>query len=241
MLPWHLYELAQWDGAFVRGYLYDVQEKMGGHPPLATYLRALGVTTLPWLPLAALGAWRAWRPGAGRWPALRLLVVWTAVAYGALLLAGKHSPRYLMLLHPAVALWAALAVAPVLGHRVAPAVAMVAALAWLAILVWPHPFHPSGTGAAVVALAPELGPPQHAVIGFRLRHEGTRARFAYYLDRDVETSDDIEALAALSPGTPVVTAARDARVLVADGRFRETARSRDFVTFRVGAPDGTPR
>ena len=241
VLPWHLYELAQWDGAFVRGYLYDVQEKMGGHPPLATYLRALGVTTLPWLPLAALGAWRAWRPGAGRWPALRLLVVWTAVAYGALLLAGKHSPRYLMLLHPAVALWAALAVAPVLGRRVAPAVAMVAALAWLAILVWPHPFHPSGTGAAVVALAPELGPPQHAVIGFRLRHEGTRARFAYYLDRDVETSDDIEALAALSPGTPVVTAARDARVLVADGRFRETARSRDFVTFRVGAPDGTPR
>src|SRR5207302_8872108 len=30
VLPWHLYELAQWDGAFVRGYLYDVQEKMGG-------------------------------------------------------------------------------------------------------------------------------------------------------------------------------------------------------------------
>src|SRR5439155_210530 len=117
--------------------------------------------------LALLAMARAWERGgrglwrAGAWLGVAFLakgaLALIAVAYGALLLAGKHSPRYLMLLHPAVALWAALAVAPVLGRRVAPAVAMVAALAWLAILVWPHPFHPSGTGAAVVALAPELG------------------------------------------------------------------------------------
>src|SRR5207244_3862771 len=81
----------------------------GAHPPLATYVRVLGMTTLPWLPLAAIGGWRTWRAGE-RGLAVRLLVVWTAVAYGVLLLAGKHSPRYLMLLHPALALWAALAV-----------------------------------------------------------------------------------------------------------------------------------
>ena len=240
VLPWHVYELAHWDGAFVRGYLYDVEEKMGQHPPLATYLRVLGVTTLPWLPLAAIGGWRAWR-GGERGFAVRLLVVWTAVAYGTLLIAAKHSPRYLMLLHPAVALWAALAVAPWLGHRIAPAVAVLAGAAWLTVLVWPGSLHPSGTREAVVTLAPVLGPPDSPVIGFRLDHWGTRARFAYYLDRDVENSDHVPALAALPPDTPVVTARRDAGVLAADARFVETGRSRDFVAFRVARPPDLSR
>jgi len=240
VVPWHVYELWRWDGAFVRGYLYDVKEKMGTHPPLATYVRVLGLTTLPWLPLAVIGGWRTWH-AAERGFAVRLLVVWTAVAYGVLLLAGKHSPRYLMLLHPALALWAALAVAPWLGRRLAPAIGVLAGLAWLAVLVWPGSLHPAGTGEAVLTLAPALGPPDTPVIGFRLRHEGTRARFAYYLDRDVETSDDIEALAELPPGTPVVTAERDAGTLAADGRFVETGRSRDFVAFRVAQPPALSR
>jgi len=240
VVPWHVYELWRWDGAFVRGYLYDVKEKMGTHPPLATYVRVLGLTTLPWLPLAVIGGWRTWHAGE-RGFAVRLLVVWTAVAYGVLLLAGKHSPRYLMLLHPALALWAALAVAPWLGRRLTPAIGFLAGLAWLAVLVWPGSLHPAGTGEAVLTLAPALGPPDTPVIGFRLRHEGTRARFAYYLDRDVETSDDIEALAELPPGTPVVTAERDAGTLAADGRFVETGRSRDFVAFRVAQPPALSR
>ena len=190
------------------------------------------MTTLPWLPLAAVGGWRTWRAGE-RGLAVRLLVVWTAVAYGVLLLAGKHSPRYLMLLHPALALWAALAVAPWLGARLAPAIGVLAGLAWLAVLVWPGALHPAGTGEAVLALAPALGPADTPVIGFRLKHEGTRARFVYYLDRDVATSDDVEALAELPPGTRVVAAERDAATLAADGRFVETGRSRDFVAFRV--------
>ena len=240
VLPWHVYELVHWDGAFVAGYLYDVQEKMGRYPPLATYLRVLGVTTLPWLPLAAIGGWRTWR-GGERGLAVRLLAVWTAVAYGTLLTAAKHSPRYLMLLHPALALWAALAVAPWLGRRLVPAVAVLAGLAWLSVAVWPGSLHPSGTREAVVTLAPVLGPADAPVIGFRLDHWGTRARFAYYLDRDVENSDHVNVLADMPPDTPVVTARRDAGVLAADARFVEAARSRDFVAFRVVRPTDLSR
>jgi hypothetical protein len=65
------------------------------------------------------------------------------------------------------------------------------------------------------------------------RHEGTRARFAFYADRDVCTFDDPGALAALGAGTPVVTALRDAAALRADGRFEEVRRTRDFAAFRV--------
>src|SRR5207244_558925 len=157
VLPWHVYELAHWDGAFVRGYLYDVEEKMGAHPPLATYVRVLCITTLPWLPLAAIGGWRAWRAGE-RGLAVRLLVVWTAAAYGVLLLAGKHSPRYLMLLHPALALWAALAVAPWLGARLAPAIGVLAGLAWLAVLLWPGALPPAGPREGRLAVAPRPRP-----------------------------------------------------------------------------------
>src|SRR5207245_1469250 len=85
--------------AFARG-----GGKMGRHPGAAVYARALVVTTLPWLPLAAVGAWRSWR-GGERGDGLRLLTVWTLVAYGFLFAAAKHSPRYLVLLHPALALW----------------------------------------------------------------------------------------------------------------------------------------
>src|SRR5207245_8409827 len=166
--------------AFVRGYPDDGKEKMGTHPPLATDVRVLGLTTLPWLPLAVIGGWRTWHAGECGL-AVRLLVVWTAVSYGTLLLAAKHSPRYLMLLHPALALWAALAVAPWLGRRLAPGVAVLAALAWLTVLVWPGSVHPSGTREAVVTLAPVLGPPDSPLIGFRLDHWGTRAPFPYYL------------------------------------------------------------
>ena len=73
-----------------------------------------------------------------------------------------------------------------------------------------------------------------SLAGFRLKHEGTRARFAFYADReDVRTVDDPDALVRLGAGTPVVTARRDAPVLAADGRFEELRRSRDFVAFRV--------
>jgi len=73
------------------------------------------------------------------------------------------------------------------------------------------------------------------VVGFRLRHEGTRARFYYYLDRDVRSFASLDRLAALGPGTTVVTAVRHARVLAADGRFVELRRTRDYVAFRVRA------
>src|SRR5207244_10232837 len=124
-------------------------------PAPGTDVRVLGIATLPWLPLAAIGGWRTWRAGAGGL-AVGLLTVWTAVAYGALLIAAKHSPRYLMLLHPAVALWAAFALAPWLGGRLVPVIGALAGLAWLTVLVWPGSLHPSGTGEAVRALAPAL-------------------------------------------------------------------------------------
>src|SRR5437016_665162 len=196
---------------------------------------ALGVTTLPWLPLAAVGAWRSWRSGE-RGDGLRLLTVWTLVAYGFLFAAAKHSPRYLMLLHPALALWAALALRPLLPapRALGRWVAAAAGLAWAVMLLWPFPLHPGGTGAAVTALAPVLGPREAPLAGFRLKHEGTRARFTFYADReDVRTVDDPDALVRLGAGTPVVTARRDAPVLAADGRFEELRRSRDFVAFRV--------
>ena len=235
VLPWHLYETWAWGWRFVQGYLYDVSEKMGRHPGAAVYVRALVVTTLPWLPLAAVGVWRSWR-GGERGDGLRLLTVWTLVAYGFLFVAAKHSPRYLMLLHPALALWAALALRPLLpaARALGLWVAAAAGLAWAVILLWPHPLHPGGTGAAVTALAPVLGPREAPLAGFRLKHEGTRARFAFYADReDVRTVDDPDALVRLGAGTPVVTARRDAPVLAADGRFEELRRSRDFVAFRV--------
>ena len=235
VLPWHLYETWVWGWRFVHGYLSDVSEKMGRHPGAAVYARALVVTTLPWLPLAAVGAWRSWRSGE-RGDGLRLLTVWTLVAYGFLFAAAKHSPRYLMLLHPALALWAALALRPLLpaARALGLWVAAAAGLAWAVMLLWPRPLHPGGTGAAVTALAPVLGPREAPLAGFRLKHEGTRARFAFYADReDVRTVDDPDALVRLGAGTPVVTARRDAPVLAADGRFEELRRSRDFVAFRV--------
>ncbi len=235
VLPWHLYEIWRWGGRFVHGYLADVSEKMGEPPGIAVYVRALVITTLPWLPLALFGAWRVWR-SAERPEGLRLLVVWTLVAYGFLFVASKHSPRYLMLLHPALALWAALALRPVLPAPRALSlwVAGAAGLAWAVMLVWPHPLHPGGTGAAVRALDPVLGSPDAPLNGFRLRHEGTRARFAYYTEhQDVRTFEDPDALVRLGAGTPVVTAVRDAGALAADGRFEELRRSRDYVAFRV--------
>jgi len=235
VLPWHLYETWVWGWRFVHGYLSDVSEKIGGHPGAAVYARALVVTTLPWLPLAVVGAWRSWRSGE-RGDGLRLLTVWTLVAYGFLFAAAKHSPRYLMLLHPALALWAALALRPLLPAPRALGlwVAAAAGLAWAVMLLWPRPLHPGGTGAAVTELAPVLGPREAPLAGFRLKHEGTRARFAFYADReDVRTVDDPDALVRLGAGTPVVTARRDAPVLAADGRFEELRRSRDFVAFRV--------
>src|SRR6266404_232648 len=190
VLPWHLYETWVWGWRFVHGYLSDVSEKMGRHPGAAVYARALVVTTLPWLPLAAAGAWRSWRSGE-RGDGLRLLTVWTLVASAA-------------------------------------------GLAWAVMLLWPRPLQPGGTGAAVMALAPVLGPREAPLAGFRLKHEGTRARFTFYADReDVRTVDDPDALVRLGAGTPVVTARRDAPVLAADGRFEELRRSRDFVAFRV--------
>ena len=234
VLPWYLHETRLWGWRFVHGSVNDVSNKMGGYPGAAVYLRAL-VTTLPWLPVAALGAWRSWR-GAERGDGLRLLTVWTLVAYGFLFAAAKHSPRYLMLLHPALGLWAALALRPLLPAPRALGlwIAAGAGLAWTVMLTWPLPLHPGGTGAAVVALAPVLGPRDAPLAGFRLRHQGTRARFAFYADReDVRTVDDPDALVRLGAGTPVVTARRDAPVLAADGRFEELRRSRDFVAFRV--------
>ena len=174
--------------------------------------------------------------GLRRGDGLRLLTVWTLVAYGFLFAAAKHSPRYLMLLHPALALWAALALRPLLPAPRALGlwVAAAAGLAWAVMLLWPRPLHPGGTGAAVTALAPVLGPREAPLAGFRLKHEGTRARFTFYADReDVRTVDDPDALVRLGAGTPVVTARRDAPVLAADGRFEELRRSRDFVAFRV--------
>ena len=235
VLPWHVYETWVWGWRFVHGYLADVSEKMGRHPGAAVYARALVVTTLPWLLLAAVGAWRSWR-GGERGDGLRLLTVWTLVAYGFLFAAAKHSPRYLVLLHPALALWAALALRPLLPAPRALGlwVAAAAGLAWAVMLLWPRPLHPGGTGAAVMALAPVLGPREAPLAGFRLKHEGTRARFTFYADReDVRTVDDPDALVRLGAGTPVVTARRDAPVLAADGRFEELRRSRDFVAFRV--------
>jgi len=235
VLPWHLYETWAWGWRFVQGYLYDVSEKMGRHPGAAVYVRALVVTTLPWLPLAAVGVWRSWR-GGERGDGLRLLTVWTLVAYGFLFVAAKHSPRYLMLLHPALALWAALALRPLLPEPRALGrwVAAAAGLAWGVMLLWPSPLHPGGTGAAVAALAPVLGPREATLAGFRLKHEGTRARFAFYADReDVRSFEDPDELIRLGAGTPVVTARRDAHLLAADGRFEEVGRSRDFVAFRV--------
>ena len=234
VLPWHAYEVWRWDGAFVRGYVYDVTEKLGAYPPPSVYVRALFITTLPWLPVAAVGAWRIARAGEGGL-GVRLLVVWTLVAYGFLFLSAKHSPRYLMLLHPAIALWAALALRRALPApaALARAIGAVAVVVWGVMLLWPNPLHPGGTGSAVTALAADLGPESTPVVGFRLRHEGARARFAFYVDRDVRTFDDPEALVQLGAGTPVVTAVRDASVLGGDGRFEELRRTRDFAVFRV--------
>src|SRR6266516_1591074 len=178
---------------------------------------------------------RSWR-GGERGDGLRLLTVWTLVAYGFLFVAAKHSPRYLMLLHPALALWAALALRSLLPEPRALGrwVAAAAGLAWGVMLLWPRPLHPGGTGAAVAALAPVLGPREAPLAGFRLKHEGTRARFAFYADReDVRSFEDPDELIRLGAGTPVVTARRDAHLLAADGRFEEVGRSRDFVAFRV--------
>ncbi len=232
VLPWHLWALWRWDGAFVRGYLGDVTEKLGGHPPARVYARAAAETMLPWLPVAGLGAWRArWQRG----DALRLLVVWTLVGYGFLLTAAKHSPRFLMLLLPALALWTALGLAPWLPplRRLAAGLAAAAALAWAVVLLWPRPLHPLDTRLGVTALEPDLGPPGAPVIGLRAQAEQGRARFYFYLDRNVDWVDDRAALARLPPGTPVIVPTLHASALAADPRFVEVRRTADYALFRV--------
>jgi hypothetical protein len=101
------------------------------------------------------------------------------------------------------------------------------------MLAWPRPLHPHGTREGVVGLEAELGPPGTPVQGFLLKHEGTRARFAYYLDRDVRSAENPDTLAALGPGTTIVTAVRHAHLLAADGRFVEVRRTAHYVAFRV--------
>ena len=242
VLPWHLYELWREGIPFVQGYLYDVTEKLAGRPPVAVYLRALAETALPWAPIAVLGMWRTWRAPA-RDAGTRLLVVWTVVAYAFLLTAAKHSPRYLMLLHPALALWAALGLRAWLPEprRLGAALAVTGTVAWIAMLAWPRPLHPHGTREGVVRLSAELGPPGTPVLGFRLRHEGTRARFYYYLDRDVRDLENPDHLVALGPGTTIVTPLHDAHELVADGRFVEVRRTAHYVAFRVRSDGASDR
>src|SRR5439155_8228 len=92
VLPWHLYETWVWGWRFVHGYLSDVSEKMGRHPGAAVYARALVVTTLPWLPLAAVGAWRSWRSGE-RGDGLRLLTLEARGDPGALRLLRRSRGR----------------------------------------------------------------------------------------------------------------------------------------------------
>lgn len=235
VLPWHLYETWRWDGAFVRGVLSDVSEKLGTErPEPEAYVRALLLGTLPWLLLAGLGAWRVWRRRE-RGPAIRLLTVWTLTSYGVLFLAAKHSPRYLMLVHPALALWAALALRPLLPapSRLAVGIAGAAVLAWAVVALWPRPLHPGGRGDAVTALLPDLGPPGVPLVGFRTLHEGTRATFSFYLDRDLRSHADPEEIVRLGSGTPVVVALRDVAELARDGRFEERRRSDEFAAFRV--------
>src|SRR5206468_1917610 len=172
-----------------------------------------------------------------------LLTVWTLVAYGFLFAAAKHSPRYLVLLHPALALWAALALRPLLpaARALGLWVAAAAGLAWAVILLWPHPLHSGGTGAAVTALAPVLGPREAPLAGFRLKHEGTRARFAFYADReDVRTVDDPDALVRLGAGAPGEVADRhldDAKAAPADAR-QELGRDHGPVGLELDAVEG---
>ncbi|HLK11516.1 MAG TPA: glycosyltransferase family 39 protein [Candidatus Binatia bacterium] len=231
-LPWHLWAVWRWDGAFLRGYLGDVTEKLGGRPPWRVYVRAAGETMLPWLPLAAVGAWRARRL---RGDAIRLLVVWTLAGYGFLLTGAKHSPRFLMLVLPALALWTALGLEPWLPspRRVAIGVGAAAALAWAVVLVWPRPLHPLDTRLGVTALEPDLGPPGAPVVGLRSQAEQGRARFYFYLDRDVRWVDDRAALARLPAGTPVIVPTAHVAALAADPRFAEMRRTPDYALFRV--------
>jgi hypothetical protein len=166
---------------------------------------------------------------------MRLLVVWTVVGYGFLLTAAKHSPRFLMLVLPALALWAALGLAPYLPslRRLGAAVAGAAGLAWAVMLFWPRPLHPVDTRLGVTALESDLGPPGAPVIGLRAQAEQGRARFYFYLDRTVDWVDDRAALARLPPGTPVVVPTLHAGELAADPRFAEVRRTPDYALFRV--------
>lgn len=233
VLPWHLYETWQWGRQFLHAYAYDVTGKMGAPLAASVYVEALSVT-LPWLPVAAFGAWRASR-GRTSGRGLRLLTVWTLVAYGFLFVASKHSPRYLMLLHPALALWAALALLPALPapRALASWIACAGVLAWVGMASWPRPMHRTGSRAGVVALAPALGPPGEPLVGFHVS-ESTRARFAFYADReDLRPYDDRDAVVRLGPGTPVVAPSRHANHIAADGRFEVVRRSREFVALRV--------
>jgi hypothetical protein len=218
---------------FIQGYLFDVTAKLSGRPGLDTYVRALAVTTLPWSPVAMVGAWRTWRDAA-RPPGTRFLVVWTVVAYAFLLTAAKHSPRYLMLFHPALALWASLALRAMLPdpRRIGVALAAGGAVAWVVMLAWPGPLHPHGAYEEVARLDGAMGLPGTPVTGFRMEEKG-RAQFGYSLNRDVQNVFDRRALAPLRAGTVVVTPVGEAGTLATDGRFVEVRRTVQFAVFRI--------
>jgi 4-amino-4-deoxy-L-arabinose transferase-like glycosyltransferase len=236
VLPWHLWEAWGWGARFVRPYAWDVTQKLGAPLPARVYVEVLLDTTLPWLPVAVFGAWRAWRDDVPR-PGIRMLAVWTVVAYAFLFTARKHSPRYLMLLHPALALWAALGLRALLPapRRLATVVAGAGMLAWIAVLAWPRPMHPTGEREDVVVLARDLGPPGTPIVALRVS-ESTRARFAFYADRDdVRTYVGSEDVARLGPGTRFVASRRVANRLATDDRFEVVGRSPEFAVLRVRA------
>lgn len=127
LVPWYGYQLATHHDAFVREHVawLLVQRGFGtGHEaaspasPLG-YLRELGLTYWPWLPLALAGLWLALREGFTRggrepdraaFPAVagaRLLLLWPLVVVGTLSFAHEKKLWYVMSVFPALALLSA--------------------------------------------------------------------------------------------------------------------------------------
>ena len=124
--PWYGYQLATHREAFLSEHVawLLLERGVGGAATAPAsdpfgYLRELAISYWPWLPLAALGLWRAMReafskdttrePGAA-WSTretARLLVVWLVVVLGIMSLGREKKLWYVMSVYPALALLSA--------------------------------------------------------------------------------------------------------------------------------------
>lgn len=224
--PWYGYQLTTHRAQFLEEHVAWLLFQRGAGtvaepPPWRPhgYLRELALTYWPWLPFAALGAWRTARAAFARdaspanaWTArtsARLLLLWPLVVIGVLSLAREQKLWYVMSVFPALALLSAHALAGLLQGVAARARATITGFAiallagaFLALTPWGHAPVRRPDLQQVALAARSLVPPGEAIAFMGGNYWSVAHQFVFYSDRTlVRGADDAASIrAALDAG-----------------------------------------